>query len=187
MKLPPNAKKVFQGKIFSVYQWEQELYDGSTGTFEHLKRPGTIQVIPTNSDGKIFISHEEQPTKPRSYSLLGGRQEPDEDPALTAKRELLEEAGLESDDWELYKIFESEGKIDWTIYLFIARNCRKVAQPRLDAGEKIDVKEVTFEEFLKTASDEAFWGKYFTNEILRLRLNPTKLKAFKQKLFSPSP
>lgn len=37
MKLPPQAKKVFTGQIFDVYQWEQEMYDGSFETFEMLK------------------------------------------------------------------------------------------------------------------------------------------------------
>src|SRR5882762_1533858 len=106
MKLPHNAKKVFQGKIFSVYQWEQQLYDGTTATFEMLKRPGTIQIIPT-SDETIYISYEEQPdNKPLSYTLFGGRQEPNEDPLMTAKRELLEETGMESEDWELYKTYK---------------------------------------------------------------------------------
>lgn len=182
MKLPPNAKKVFQGTIFSVYQWEQELYDGSKATFEALKRPGTIQIIPTIGD-KILLSHEEQPTKPRSFTFLGGRQEPDEEPLITAKRELLEETGLQSDDWELLKVYTNEGKIDWDVYLFAARNCKKVTEPKLDGGEKIDVIEVSFDEFIEKVSSEDFWGKLIANDILRLRLDTEKLKTFKQKLF----
>jgi ADP-ribose pyrophosphatase len=181
MKLPLNAKKVFQGKIFSVFQWEQELYDGSTATFEALERPGTIQIIPT-ADNEVFLSYEEQPTKPRSYTLLGGRQEPDEEPLVTAKRELLEESGLESDDWELYKTYNSSGKIEWPMYLFIARNCKKVTEPKLDPGERIDVKKVSFEEFIEIVSAEDFWGAIIANDILRMRLDPAKLEQFKQKL-----
>ncbi|MGI8419459.1 MAG: NUDIX hydrolase [Candidatus Levyibacteriota bacterium] len=183
MKLPPKAKKVFQGKIFSVFQWEQQLYDGSTATFEMLKRPGTIQIIPTSGD-EIYLSYEEQPTKPRSYTLLGGRQEPDEEPLVTAKRELREESGLESDDWELYKTYKSEGKIAWPLYLYIARNCRKVAKPKLDPGEKIEVKQVSFEAFLSIVSDEDFWGAIIANDILRMRLDPTKLEKFRHTLFT---
>lgn len=182
MKLPSNAKKVFQGKIFSVYQWEQELYDGSTATFEMLKRPGTIQIIPT-MENKILLSHEEQPTKPRSITFLGGRQEENEEPLVTAKRELLEETGLESDDWEFLKVYKNEGKIDWDVYLYAARNCRKVAEPNLDGGEKIDVIEVTWDEFLEKVSSEDFWGQIIANDILRMRLDQKKLEAFKQKLF----
>jgi ADP-ribose pyrophosphatase len=183
MKLPPQSKKVFQGKIFAVYQWEQKLYDGTTATFEMLKRPGTIQIIPT-SDQKVYLSYEEQPTKPLSYTLLGGRQEPDEDPLVTAKRELLEETGMESDDWELLKIYDSEGKIDWPTFLFVARNCKKVAKQKLDPGEKIEVKKVSFDEFLEIVSSEKFWGKIIANDILRMRLDKEKLEKFKKKLFS---
>src|SRR5215467_9321922 len=32
--IPEHAERVFQGKIFDVYQWPQKLYDGSTATFE---------------------------------------------------------------------------------------------------------------------------------------------------------
>lgn len=183
MKLPSAAKKVFQGKIFSVYQWEQELYDGTTATFEMLKRPGTIQIIPTAED-QIFVSYEEQPTKPRSFSLLGGRQEPDEDPLVTAKRELLEEAGLESDDWELIKTYEYSGKIEWPMYLYIARNCKQTGEQKLDPGEKIEVKKVSFEEFLQIASSETFWNQIFANDMLRMKLDKEKLEEFKKRLFS---
>jgi ADP-ribose pyrophosphatase len=183
MKLPPLAKKVFQGKIFSVYQWEQKLYDDTTATFEMLKRPGTIQIIPTFED-KIYVSYEEQPTKPLSLSLLGGRQEPDEDALVTAKRELLEEAGLESDDWELLKTYEFQGKIEWPLYYYVARNSKKVAEQHLDPGEKLEVKEVSFSEFIEMASSEDFGNQLFTNDILRMKLDPKKLEEFKRKLFT---
>ncbi len=182
MKLPKQAKKVFQGNIFSVYQWEQQLYDGTTATFEMLKRPGTIQIIPT-ADDQIFVSLEEQPTKPRSFSLLGGRQEPNEDPLVTAKRELLEESGLESDDWELLKTYEYQGKIEWPLYYYIARSCKKVAEQKLDPGEKIEVKHVSFPDFLELASSEDFGNQLFANDILRMKLDKKKLEEFKKKLF----
>ena len=182
MKLPPLAKKVFQGKIFATYQWEQKLYDGTTATFEMLKRPGTIQIIPTTED-HVFLSYEEQPTKPRSYTFFGGRQEPDEEPLTTAKRELREETGLESEDWELIKTYEYEGKIDWPMYLYVAKNCRKVAEQQLDPGEKIEVKKVSFEEFLEIVCSENFWNIPVANDILRLRLDKEKLETLKKKLF----
>ena len=54
-KFPPQAKRVFKGMIFDVYQWEQEMYDGSTHTFEKIIRPDTVLVIPVTEDGKIII------------------------------------------------------------------------------------------------------------------------------------
>lgn len=182
-QIPSHAKKVFQGTIFAVHQWEQTLYDGSHATFEALSRPGTIQIIATQHDS-IVLSYEEQPTKPLAYSFLGGRQELHEDPLMTAKRELLEEAGMVSDDWELFKIYNAPGKIHWEIYLFIAKNCTKTQEPQPDPGEKITVKKVSFETFLDIVCSEKFLGQSIANDVLRMRLDPQKLEAFKQRLFS---
>ncbi len=182
MKIPSQAKKVFTGNIFDVYQWEQEMYDGSHQTFEMLKRPATVQVIPV-AGHEIFISHEEQPNKPRYYSLFGGRQEPGEDPLVCARRELMEETGFESNDWELYKEYEFPGKIDWTVYLYIVRDCKKVAEQHLDAGEKIDIKPVSFKTFLDIVTGESYWGQETSNHFLRLMQSPEKLLEFKNRLF----
>lgn len=148
MKIPSQAKRVFKGVIFDVYQWEQEMYDGSKATFEALKRPNTILTIPIKGN-KLLLSFEEQPGKPRRYGFIGGRAEPNELPLDTAKRELLEETGMESADWELFGSYEFDGKIEWTTHLFIARNCQKIAEQKLDAGEKIDVYKCQLSEFME--------------------------------------
>lgn len=182
MRVPPHAKKVFTGTIFDVYQWEQEIYDGTTKTFEALKRPATIQIIPVSGE-KLYLSHEEQPSKSLCYTFLGGRQEKDEEPLSVAKRELLEESGLESDDWELFKTYHFDGKIEWDIYLFIARSVRKIKEPSLDGGEKIEVIEVSFKEFLEKIDSPDFWGKMISDDIFRIRHDPQKFAEFKEKLF----
>ena len=182
MKIPARASRVFSGEIFDVYQWEQKMYDGSTATFEMLKRPATIQVIPVSGD-KIFLAHEEQPMKPKRHTLLGGRQEEGEEPLQAAKRELLEEAGLASDDWELLLTFDPVGKMEWTVYVFIARGCRKIQEQRLDSGEKIEVVEMDFDQFIETVTDRNFWGTEISNEFYRWR-HEERLEELKQKLFS---
>lgn len=182
MKIPPEAKRVFKGTIFDVYQWEQKLYDGSSTIFEALKRPATIQIIPVFNN-RILLSYEEQPGKSRMFTFFGGRQEEGEEPLFTAKRELQEEAGLNSRDWELIKTYESHGKIEWQTYLYIARNCQKVSEQKLDAGEKIDIKEFTFEEFIDKLEGENFWSSIIASDISIMRYKDTnKLKEFKNKL-----
>jgi len=147
-KIPPHATRVFKGEVFDIYQWPQQLYDGSTATFEVAARASTIEVIAMDGDDIVF-SRQEQPNKPPYYSFLGGRAEPDEAPLETAKRELLEESGLASDDWRLLRTYPIPGKIDWTIYLFLATSCRTAATPALDAGEKIELIRMPFKQFLQ--------------------------------------
>ncbi|HAT03249.1 MAG TPA: hypothetical protein DCS29_00520 [Candidatus Magasanikbacteria bacterium] len=182
MKIPQQAKKVFSGIIFDVYQWEQKMFDETTETFEMLKRPDTIQVIAT-MDEKIILIEEEQPTIQRGFGVIGGRQDENEDPLACAKRELLEETGLASDDWELWQTREPYNKIEWTIHRFIARNCKKVADQNLDAGEKIEIKPVDFDEFLAHATSGYFGSKDITFELLNMYYKD-ELETFKQKLFN---
>lgn len=184
MKIPTEAKLVFKGVIFDVYQWQQKMFDGTSTTFEMLKRPHTVEVIATQGD-KILLSHQSQPNKKDFFSLFGGRGDKDkpEEPLNTAKRELLEESGLASDEWELVKTYEPFHKIDWQIYLYVARNCRKVAEQKLDAGEQIEVVSRTFEEFVKDVESDKYWGNELTLDILRLKQNKDKMEEFKKKIF----
>lgn len=182
MKIPSEAKRVFQGEIFDVYQWEQKMFDGSTETFEMLKRPDTVQVIPVVGN-KIFLTYEEQPRHKRGVGLFGGRVDDGEEPLAAAKRELLEEAGLASEDWELWRRYEPYHKIEWTVYYFIARNCVKTREPKLDAGEKIDVRPVSFEEFVKFVAGPEIHAGEFSADILRLAA-AEKLDELKNKLWA---
>jgi len=181
MKIPKQAKKVFDGIIFNVYQWEQKMFDSTTETFEMLKRTNTIQIIPIMGD-KIVLINEEQPTIRRSLGVVGGRQNKDEEPLECAKRELLEETGLISNDWELISTHEPYVKIEWTICRFVARNCKKQAEQKLDAGEKIELKLVDFGEFMRIIIDDDFRSKDIAFDILKMHYNNT-LEEFKQKLF----
>ena len=181
-KIPPNAKLVFKGIIFDVYQWQQKMFDGTFETFEMLKRDYTLEVIAT-ADDKIFMAHQSQPNKHNFYSLFGGRAEESEDPLVTAKRELLEESGLESNDWELIKSYQPIHKMDWEVYLFVARNCKKVAEPKLDAGEKIETIECSFDEFVKIVEHNEYWGRELGLDLLKMEKAGT-IKNFQQKLFN---
>jgi len=178
--IPSKAALVFKGVIFSTYQWEQELYDGSTATFEKLQRPDSAQVIAVK-DGKILITRERQPNREEYIGLLGGRIDEGEDPLDGAKRELREEAGLASNDWELYKTYTPYNKIKWDAYLYIAKNCVHVGDHQHDAGEDLTVLELTFDEFIEEMCKESFQGSLLANDILRMRVNET-LDAFKKKL-----
>lgn len=145
--IPENAKKVFSGILFDVYQWPQKMFDGTTETFEMLKRQDTAEIIATK-DGKIMIQEQEQPGKPFFLCLPGGRIEYDEDPLDGAKRELLEETGFTSDEWSLYRSVQPSHKLDWRIHVFVAKNCTYQQEPQLDAGERITIRWVTLDELI---------------------------------------
>lgn len=180
--LPNDAKKVFSGVIFDVYQWQQEMFDGSIETFEKLKRPDTVVVFPITNDKKIILTKQEQPGKELFIGAAGGRVDRDEDILDAAKRELREETGYEADEFVLWKSVQPISKIEWATYVFVARKLKKVADPSLDPGEKIQLLPVTFEEFLKIATQPNFYEQEVYRDVVEAILNPEK-KQDLQKLF----
>jgi ADP-ribose pyrophosphatase len=182
-RIPESAKQVFKGKIFDVWQWEQTMFDGTTATFEMLRRPNTATVIPVVDD-KILVTVERQPNHTQaSTTIPGGRCEPNEDSRVAAERELLEETGYTADDWHLLLATQPVSKIDWTVYVYVARNCRKLQEPHLDNGEEITSKLVTFDEFLMLADDPTFWEQHLVPLMLRARLNPVYREELHVKIF----
>lgn len=70
-----------------------------------------------------------------------------EDSLAAAKRELLEETGYESDEWTHLLTVPSNATIaDNYAHLFVARNCRKVAELSLDTTEFLKVVKLSAQE-----------------------------------------
>lgn len=169
--IPQKAKKVFTGVIFDVYQWQQEQFDGSFQTFERLRRADTVSIIATTADGKILTTLEQQPAKQAFNSVPGGRVEQDEDIIECAKRELKEETGYTSNDYELWFIDTPFSKIDWSVIVLIARNCQLSGPQQLDSGEKIEVKPVIFEEFVNLVLTQQLHEPGIHIKLLHAKLN----------------
>lgn len=154
--IPSNAKELFIGKIFTIYQWQQQMFDGSTSTFEMLKRPDTVMIIPVTEENKIILTKQEQPGH-QFTGLAGGRLDKNETIVQAAQRELLEETGMQASSFDLLNAFQPAGeKIDWFVFTLIGRNCKKIQDQNLDSGEKVEIMEVNFEEFIDICLQEDF-------------------------------
>ena len=75
------------------------------------------------------------------------------------------------------------GRVSSMHYIYIAKDCAKVAEQKLDGGEIIDVQLWEFEKFLKLSDDIEFRNRDLTIELLRARLSPKSKAAFKKLLF----
>ena len=147
-KIPDHARQVFHGVRYDVYQWEQELYDGTTKMFEAVKRPDTVEALVIVGD-KILIQEEEQPHVPRPFlSLPGGCVDEGEDHETAMSRELLEETGYAVETWELFHAQAPLQSVQWDMYVYIGRGARRMTEPHPDAGERITPRLVSFHELL---------------------------------------
>lgn len=180
--LPKGARKAFEGVVFDVYQWDQVMFDGSTRIFEKIARSDIATVIPVTSEGKIVIVKDEQPAHPVGLSLPGGGVDSGETPLVAAARELLEEAGYKAERLDLMESYHPSSKVAFMVHYFIGRNAKKVAEPKADAGERTTPMELSFGEFIELAENSAFRNKELAFEILKMRLHPERLEAFRKSL-----
>lgn len=181
--IPKHAKKVFHGKVFHIFQWEQTMFNSTVETFERAQTHDGATVIGIVGE-KIIVLKQKQPNTNWYLSLPGGGLDhPEESPKKGAARELLEETGYRPKSMILFKKVPRGGRVSSMHYIYVAKGCKKVAEQALDGGEMIDVKLYGFEEFLKLSDNPQFHNRDMTIELLRARLTPKSKAAFKKLLF----
>lgn len=167
-------KKVFQGEIFSVWQWDQKMYDGTTRIFERASRTDAVRIIGVMPDKTIICIWDEQPDREKVFGLPGGQVDEGESPSVAGKREFLEETGFETGELIPFFLYEASGRVDFTMHFFIAKQLTKIQEPQQSPGEKISLQFFTFDEFLALGQNEELRDLQLRIMLLEAQLEPAK-------------
>jgi len=143
-----GSRKTHEGKTISVRLDEIEYEDGSTSEREVVEHPGAVAIV-AHDDRHLFMVRQprEAVDEDSLFELPAGKLDvPGEAPIDCAKRELVEEVGLEAAGWrELKWIYTSPGFTNEKTHLFVATGLTHVeAQPT--EGERIEIVEVPLDE-----------------------------------------
>lgn len=115
---------------------KQQGADATKGRW--LTIPRTLSFILNGDDVLLMKRAPHKRVFPNQYNGLGGHIERDEDPLTSAKREILEESGLEVDNLRLCSIHNIDAGQDTGIILFVylANSAsREFVQESSDEGE----------------------------------------------------
>jgi ADP-ribose pyrophosphatase len=109
--------------------------------FHRIVLPAYALVVPVTPDGRFVMIREfKQGVGEVCLNAPAGGLNPGEDPLDGARRELLEETGYAADDWQALGGFALDGSTGCGRgHLFLARGATRVAPPRLDDTEEIEV------------------------------------------------
>ncbi len=119
---PIHTRTLYQGKIISLALRDSRLQDGTLVKREIISTPGAVVIVPlTNRREVRLVKQFRVAAETWVIELPAGMLEPNEDPALAAPRELLEETGDRAATWRyLGKFYTAPGILDECLHLYLA-------------------------------------------------------------------
>ncbi len=134
---------IHEGHIWNLAVAEFEAPDGSTFRRDIVRSPGAVGVVPLVFDAEgnasVVLVSQYRPAYERSVIEIpaGMRDIAGEDTAEVARRELIEEAGLDAEHLDLLaEILPSPGMTDSVTTLYLATGCTPVPHDRQGPEEE---------------------------------------------------
>jgi ADP-ribose diphosphatase len=143
-----GSRTTHEGKLVSVRIDEFRYEDGSTSEREVVVHSGAVAVI-AHDDRRLFMVRQprEAVGEESLLELPAGKLDVEgESPLDCAKRELVEEVGVEASEWrELKRIYSSPGFTNEEVQIFVATDLRQV-DPDPSDEERIEIVEMPLDE-----------------------------------------
>lgn len=132
-----KIEEIWQGKVVRVQREHFEIFDIPT-TREVVAHPGAVGVVAINSNLEVALVRQyRQPVRSFLFEPVAGLlDQQGETPLTAAKRELMEEAGLVSEEWShLVDLVVSPGGSTEIIRFFLAENAQISQTGRIWSNE----------------------------------------------------
>jgi ADP-ribose pyrophosphatase len=155
-----KSEKVFSTKYFSLSVDECETAEGKiVPRYYVVDFPDWVQVVALTAEGElVLVDQYRYPGKGAFLEFPGGTTDANrsEDPLAAGKRELVEETGYSSDDWLALGMHYPNPALQTNrCYVFLARDCVKTAEQKLDPFEELTVKLMAPKDFIAHSRQES--------------------------------
>jgi ADP-ribose pyrophosphatase len=138
---PVRRRSVYQGKLLHLFEDTVRLPGGREARREVVEHVGAVTVVATDDHDRVVLVRQWRHATGRAlWELPAGTREQGEDPAATARRELIEETGYNATEWrELGHGPVSPGYSSEEIWFYAARGLT-AGHSAPDADELLDVE-----------------------------------------------
>ncbi len=138
-----TSKVAYENPFLTVYNESLQRSDGKViADYYAVKRRDAAFVAALTKDNQVLLVNQyKNGVKEVVWELPAGFIEEGEEPLAAAKRELLEETGYESDNFDFIGKFAPNPAISPNRnFVFLAKDATKVAEQKLDVNEEIEVQ-----------------------------------------------
>jgi 8-oxo-dGTP pyrophosphatase MutT (NUDIX family) len=130
----PGFRRVSEEELLRAWLFRVDrihLVDPAGTPFERVvvRHPGAVTIVPAHDDGTVTLVRQYRAAVDAMVLEIpaGTRDRDGEAPEDTARRELVEEAGLEAARWELLvSVWNSPGVSDQHTMVYLATDLREV-------------------------------------------------------------
>lgn len=145
-----ESNEVYKGRILDVYDDTVRLPSGRTSHREVIRHCHAAAVLAINENNEVLLEDQYRyPYDDIITEIPAGKGEENEDPMITARRELEEETGYYANNLVLLGMFyPSVGYTDEAISLYLATDLVRTHQ-HLDEGEELEYYFIPFEELCR--------------------------------------
>ena len=151
---PLTEDVAWTGRIFNVDRLRVQLPDGRNAIRDVVRHPGAVAVVALTDESRICLVRQYRTALGRvTVEIPAGKLAPGEDPLECARRELLEETGMEAEKIAyLTTIASSAGFCDELIHIYMATGL-SFSKSSPDADEFINVDLVEVGELVDAVLD----------------------------------
>jgi len=144
-----NRTMLFHGLVVDIEQFEVRIGEKGWHTYQIVRRPGGVGVLPLHDDGTVTLIRQLRPAVGGTLlEIPAGRLQAGEDPEECGGREMAEETGLSARELvSLGYFYPSPGVFDEVIHLFLGtglsqgrsqpEHYEEIATERMPIGEAL--------------------------------------------------
>ncbi|MBR6029091.1 MAG: NUDIX hydrolase [Clostridia bacterium] len=118
-----SSEVVYPGVIIRLEHWQVELPNGDKALREVAVHPGASAVVALDQEGNVLLVRQHRIAVGRlTLEIPAGKKDgPEEDPLVTARRELSEETGCTAENWRELTVLETTpGFCNERIHIYLA-------------------------------------------------------------------
>lgn len=146
-----RSEEIFRARVFTLRKDTLRFEDGREMERVVVAHPGAVVVVAVEGSDLFFVRQPRYAAGETLLELVAGTLEPGEEPAVTAGRELQEEAGFKAARLtKLGEFYSAPGFCSELLHLYLAEELTPSRLPG-DEDEEISVERYSIDEALAMA------------------------------------